>query len=59
MDTSLFIVAQLELVMINVPSASKLAPTITFELFQSDHCLQHAVLVSVACYIDLVDCEST
>jgi len=32
MDTSLLIVAQLELVMINVPSASKLAPSLTFEL---------------------------
>ena len=31
MDTSLLIVAQLELVMINVPSASKLAPSLTFE----------------------------
>jgi len=31
MDTSLFIVAQLELVMITVPLASKLAPSITFE----------------------------
>ena len=31
MDTSLLIVAQLELVMINVPSASKLAPSPTFE----------------------------
>jgi len=31
MDTSLLIVAQLELVMINVPSASKLAPSMTFE----------------------------
>jgi len=33
MDTSLLIVAQLELVMINVPSASKLAPSLTFERF--------------------------
>jgi len=31
MDTSLLFVAQLELVMINVPSASKLAPSLTFE----------------------------
>jgi len=31
MDTSLFIVVQLERVMINVPSASKLAPSMTFE----------------------------
>ena len=31
MDTSLLIVAQFELVMINVPSASKLAPSLTFE----------------------------
>jgi len=31
MDTSLLIVGQLELVMINVPSASKLAPRLTFE----------------------------
>ena len=31
MDTSLLIVAQLDLVMINVPSASKLAPSLTFE----------------------------
>jgi len=31
MDTSLLIVAQLQLVMINVPSASKLAPSRTFE----------------------------
>ena len=31
MDTSLLVVAQLELVMINVPSASKLAPSLTFE----------------------------
>jgi len=31
MDTSLLIVAQLELVMINVPSASKLAPSMIFE----------------------------
>ena len=31
MDTNLFIVAQLELVMITVPLASKLAPSITFE----------------------------
>jgi len=30
-DTCLLIVAQLELVMINVPSASKLAPSMTFE----------------------------
>ena len=31
MDTSLLIVAHLELVMINVPSASKLAASLTFE----------------------------
>ena len=31
MDTSPLIVAQLEYVMINVPSASKLAPSLTFE----------------------------
>jgi len=31
MDTSLCIVAQLELVMINVPLASELAPSMTFE----------------------------
>ena len=31
MDTSLLIVAQLELVMINVQSASKMAPSLTFE----------------------------
>ena len=31
MDTSLFIIAQLEFVMISVLSASKLAPSITFE----------------------------
>ena len=31
MDTSSLIVAQLELVMINVLSASKLAPSMTFE----------------------------
>jgi len=31
MDASLFIVAQLELVMINVPLASKWGPTMTFE----------------------------
>ena len=31
MDTSLLIVAQLELVMINVPSTSKLTPSLTFE----------------------------
>jgi len=110
MDTGLLIVAQLEHVMSNVPPASKLAPSITFErlvchqdiafvicmtpqdvtpilllaghhlyswsesvlnvgfsmknakvkpviqayfyslsLFQSDHCLQHVVLVSIAC----------
>ena len=31
MDTSLLVVAQLELVMINVPLASKLAPSLTFD----------------------------
>jgi len=31
MDTNLFIVAQLELVMMNLPSASQLVPSITFE----------------------------
>ena len=30
-ETSLFIVAQLEFVMMNVPSASELAPSMTFE----------------------------
>ena len=37
MDTSLLIVAQLELVMINVPSASKLAPSLTFERLVCHH----------------------
>jgi len=31
MDTNFFIVAHWELVMINVPSASELAPSMTFE----------------------------
>jgi len=37
MDTSLLIVIQLELVMINVLSASKLAPILTFERFVCHH----------------------
>jgi len=37
MDASLLIVAQLELVMINVPSASKLAPSLTFERLVCHH----------------------
>jgi len=36
MDTSLFFVAKLELVMINVPSASKLALSLTFERLVED-----------------------
>jgi len=37
MDTRLLIVAQLELVKINVPSASKLAPSLTFERLVCHH----------------------
>jgi len=36
MDTSLLFVAKLELVMINVPSASKLALSLTFERLVQD-----------------------
>jgi len=44
MDTSLLIVSQLELVMINVPSASKLAPSLTFEQL-----VCHQVVAFVIC----------
>jgi len=37
MDTSFLIVAQLEFVMINVPSTSKLAPSLTFERLFCHH----------------------
>ena len=46
MDTSLFIVAQLELVMINVPSASKLAPSLTFERLVCHHDVAFVICVT-------------
>jgi len=46
MNTSLFIVAQLELVVINVPSASKLAPSMTFERLVCHQCVTFVICLT-------------
>jgi len=46
METNLFVVAQLELVMINVPSASKLAPNMTFEQLVCHHDVAFVICVT-------------
>ena len=46
MNTSHLIVAKLELVMINVPSASKLAPSLTFERLVCHHEVAFVICVT-------------
>ena len=46
MDTSLLIVAQLELVMINVPSASELSQSLTFEKLVCHHDVTFVICVA-------------